>query len=114
VVVIEAVMVRSFREEAVIQRFKERVTQALGDRLDKIILFGSRSRGDAEEDSDFDFLVLVRRPEEEDKNRIRDIAWAVSLEYDTVVTILVSAKEDFREDRYFYLYENIQKEGRVV
>ncbi|MBI2359031.1 MAG: nucleotidyltransferase domain-containing protein, partial [Deltaproteobacteria bacterium] len=55
-------MVRSSWEEDVIQRFKERVTEALGDRLDKIILFGSRSRGDADEDSDFDFLVLVKDP----------------------------------------------------
>ena len=107
-------MVRSSKEEDIIQQFKERVTEALGDRLDKIILFGSRSRGDAEEDSDFDFLVLVKSPEEEDKDRVRDIAWEVSLEYDTVVTTLISTNEDFREERYFYLYENIHKEGRVV
>jgi predicted nucleotidyltransferase len=107
-------MVRFSEEDEVIRRFKERVTDALGGRLDKIILFGSRSRGDADEDSDFDFLVLVKRPGEEDRDRIRDIAWAVSLEYDTVVTTLVSAEENFREDRYFYLYENIHKEGRVV
>lgn len=71
-------------------------------------------RGDVEEDSDFDFLVLVKEPREEDKNRVRDVAWAISLEYDTVVTTLVSASKDFSEERYFYLYENIQKEGRVV
>lgn len=107
-------MVRSSWEEDVIQRFKERVTEALGDRLDKIILFGSRSRGDADEDSDFDFLVLVKDPGPKDRDRVRDIAWAISLEYDSVITTLVSATEEFREDRYFYLYENIQKEGRVV
>ncbi len=71
--VTEAFMVRSSKEEDIIQRFKERVTEALGDRLDRIILFGSRSRGDAEENSDFDSLVLVKSPEEEDKDRIRDM-----------------------------------------
>ena len=102
------------KEKEIIQRFKERATEAIGDRLDRIILFGSRSRGDAQEDSDFDFLVLVKQTKAEDKSRVRNIAREISLEYDTVVTALVASREDFKEDRYFYLYENIQKEGRVV
>src|SRR5207237_3450355 len=30
------------------------------------------------------------------------------------LTVLVVSISDFREDSYFYLYENIQKEGQVV
>ncbi len=106
-------MIKS-KESEIIRCFRDRVIEAFRDRLDRIVLFGSRSRGDAEEDSDFDFLVLVKRLEAGDKNRVQDIAWKISLEYDTVIAALVTSAEDFREDRYFYLYDNIQKEGRVV
>jgi predicted nucleotidyltransferase len=102
------------KEQEIIQHFKDRVTETLGDRLDRIVLFGSRARGDAEEDSDFDFLVIVRTPDNEDKKKIREITARLSIECDTVITALVVPSKDFREDRYFYLYENIQKEGRVV
>ena len=102
------------KEIEVIQRFKERVTEAIGDRLDRIVLFGSRARGDAEEDSDFDFLVTVKKQQVDDKNRVRQIAWELTLEYDTVITPLVTSSGDFVEERYFYLHENIHREGRVV
>ncbi len=102
------------QEEKIIQHFKERVTEPLGDRLDRIVLFGSRARGDAEEDSDFDFLVTVKNLQADDKDRVRQIAWELSLEYDTVITPLVIPVEDFVEEKYFYLHENIHKEGRVV
>ncbi len=102
------------KEKEIVQRFKERVTETFGDRLDRVVLFGSRARGDAEPDSDFDFLVTVRTLKKEDRNRVREIASDLSLEYDTVITVLLSPSKDCREDRYFYLYENIQKEGQVV
>jgi predicted nucleotidyltransferase len=110
---IRTVMLKN-KEKEVIKRFKIEVAKVLGDRLDRVVLFGSRARGDAEEDSDFDFLVIVRAPDNEDKKKIREITAQLSIEYDTVITALVIPSKDFREDRYFYLYENIQKEGRVV
>jgi uncharacterized protein len=38
----------------------ERVGRALGDRVRRVILFGSRARGEASPDSDFDLLVVLR------------------------------------------------------
>lgn len=49
-----------------------------------------------------------------DRKRVFEIAADLSLEYDTVLAVLVVPANDFTEDRYFYLYENIQKEGQVV
>ena len=102
------------KEKEVIKRFKNEVKESLEGRLDRIVLFGSRARGDAEPDSDFDFLVTVRRLQKSDRNTVREIASDLSLEFETVVTVLLLPTEDFREDRYFYLYKNIQKEGQVV
>ncbi|MGH7334469.1 MAG: nucleotidyltransferase domain-containing protein [Candidatus Rokuibacteriota bacterium] len=44
---------------AISQALTQRVLQTLGNRVCKIILFGSRARGDARPDSDFDLLVVL-------------------------------------------------------
>jgi predicted nucleotidyltransferase len=102
------------QEKEILKRFKAEVVNLLANRLDRVTLFGSRSRGDAEPDSDFDLLVTVRNLQKTDKERVSDVAADLSLEYGTVLTVLVLSTEDFTEDRYFYLYENIQKEGQVI
>ena len=106
-------MLRS-EEQEVLKRFKAEVKKVFGERLDRVVLFGSRSRGDADPDSDFDLLVTVESLDEADQKRVFDIAADLSLEYGTVLAVLVVPTNDFTEDRYFYLYENIQKEGQVV
>jgi len=40
-------------------RLKELVLQSQGDRVRRIVLFGSRARGDARPDSDYDLLVVM-------------------------------------------------------
>ena len=101
-------------EKEFLKRFKSEVEKALGHRLDRIVLFGSRSRGDADPDSDFDLLVTVKSLQPTDRKIVLKIAADLSLDYSTVLAVLVVPTNDFREDRYFYLYENIQKEGQVV
>ena len=101
-------------EKEVLTRFKTEVEKILANRLDRIVLFGSRSRGDAEPDSDFDLLVTVHGLQNTDKNKLFDVAADLSLEYGTVLTVLALATDEFTEDDYFYLYENIQREGQVV
>jgi Nucleotidyltransferase domain len=46
-------------DAAVAERLRERILQAFGERVRKIILFGSRARGDALPDSDYDVLVVL-------------------------------------------------------
>lgn len=45
---------------AIAHRLKELVLKIDGQDVQKIILFGSRARGDARADSDFDILVVLR------------------------------------------------------
>ncbi len=44
----------------VIARFRNAVTEIYGDRIERVVLFGSRARGDAREDSDYDIAVFLR------------------------------------------------------
>ena len=43
-----------------LQALIEHLRQNLGDRLDAVVLFGSRARGEATEESDWDLLIIVK------------------------------------------------------
>ncbi len=48
----------SAKDQRVISEFVNTVRNTFKGRAKKIILYGSRARGDADEESDYDFLVL--------------------------------------------------------
>jgi predicted nucleotidyltransferase len=43
----------------ILQRIKQTLQETYGDRFKGVILYGSEARGEAEEDSDIDLLVLL-------------------------------------------------------
>jgi predicted nucleotidyltransferase len=47
-------------EDLVLVRFRRELTETYGDRLERVVLFGSRSRGDARPESDYDVAVFLR------------------------------------------------------
>jgi predicted nucleotidyltransferase len=46
--------------DPVLDRFRAAVTEIYGDRLERLVLFGSRARGDFRPDSDYDIAVFIR------------------------------------------------------
>ncbi|MGY2050609.1 nucleotidyltransferase domain-containing protein [Methylobacterium sp. JK268] len=46
--------------DPVLTRFRRTVADLYGDRLDRLVLFGSRARGDCRPDSDYDVAVFLR------------------------------------------------------
>jgi predicted nucleotidyltransferase len=46
--------------DPVLARFRSAVTELYGERAERVILFGSRARGDAKPDSDYDIAVFLR------------------------------------------------------
>lgn len=46
----------------ILEELKAGLTALYGDRLDRVILYGSQARGDARPDSDIDVLVVLKEP----------------------------------------------------
>lgn len=46
--------------DPVLRRFRAALEALYGDRLARVVLFGSRARGDARADSDYDVAVFLR------------------------------------------------------
>jgi predicted nucleotidyltransferase len=50
------------QNEPVLKRFRAAVAEVYGDRLERVILYGSRARGDHQPDSDYDIAVFIKDP----------------------------------------------------
>ena len=46
--------------DPILKRFRAALNTLYGDRIERVVLFGSRARGDAREDSDFDVAVFLK------------------------------------------------------
>jgi len=60
-------------------------------------IFGSRSRGDAREDSDLDVFIKVERLDRSLREKIHDLAWEVGFEYDRVISTFVVTEVQIQE-----------------
>ena len=89
------------------------LSSALGSRLRKVILFGSRARGDHGLYSDYDVLVVVNELTPEIENAIDDVAGEVLVTYDAVISAFSMDEQAFGSRRGPFL-RNIRREGRLI
>jgi predicted nucleotidyltransferase len=112
----EAKTMRKIKTEdnPVLAAIKVRLNKALEDNVRQIILFGSRSRGSAERDSDYDILLPVDKRSRLLEDQVDDIAYEMLERYGVVVTIFVDEVKAFQGDQSEPLFCNIRQEGTVL
>ena len=57
--------------DPVLVRFRDALNKVYGDRLERVVLYGSRARGDARPDSDYDVAVFLRGADNRDPELYR-------------------------------------------
>lgn len=82
----------------------------------RIVIFGSRARGDATKDSDWDILVLTDYPVTiESERAFRNRLFDLEMESGEVFSTFVYQKDDWNgRHRVTPLYRNIQREGVII
>src|SRR5579883_2919380 len=53
-------MASQAQNDPILKRFRAALNEIYGNRIDRVVLFGSRARGDAQPDSDWDVAVFLR------------------------------------------------------
>ena len=91
---------------------------ALGDKLDRIILFGSYARGDYDSESDIDICILANIPREESTKWRRDInnrMPGIDLEYDMLVSLhVINSSMFYNHIDVLPFYKTVFQEGIEV
>jgi uncharacterized protein len=50
------------KDDAILIRFRAALGEVCGDRLERVVLYGSRARGDHRPDSDYDINIFIKDP----------------------------------------------------
>lgn len=82
-----------------------------------IVLYGSRARGEASAESDYDLLVLVDFPVTlEFEKKLRHAVMTIELEFDAVISFLLYERSEWEAPRLqaTSLYEAINEEGLLL
>lgn len=77
------------------QKLKKILFQRFGDITDRIILFGSRSKGTAQPDSDYDILIVLKTDYDWImENDILDACYQLDLEYNLLTDIKIISLQE--------------------
>lgn len=102
----------------VLEEFIIGVNKILGQRMKKIILYGSYARGDYKKNSDIDIMILTDFNDAElaeYRVKIRDLACDLELENNVVISPIVRNIEKYNERiDVIPFYMNVEKEGVVL
>ena len=99
----------------ILQNVAAESKKIFGSNLNSVILFGSYARGDYDEESDIDVLILVDLPSDElpaYRTHIDSLCGKLLLTYGIVVSAIEKDTETY--NRYASIlpfYKNIEKEG---
>jgi Predicted nucleotidyltransferases len=98
------------------KEFAGGVIKRFGDKIEKIILFGSVARGDHNKDSDIDVLVIVKEEPFKMQRMISEIVINILLnkeEYISAKTLSV-AEYEFQKKIDSGFFRSISKEGILI
>jgi uncharacterized protein len=100
------------RERRTLARFLERLEAAAGDRVEHVIFFGSKARGDAEPYSDVDLMVVADMAPEEVARLVSDLETEAGMS----LTPMLWTSDEFHHRQHLKtpLYINLRREGIEV
>jgi predicted nucleotidyltransferase len=103
-------------ERAGLAALVNRLRQHYGNDLLRVVLFGSKARGDFDDESDLDVLVVVRIADGGYRkywNEIVNIAWDIEFAYNLVITLVIKDEAGYTSmcKNRLLLARNIEKDG---
>lgn len=104
--------------QIVLDEVKNASERLYGNKLNRIILYGSYARGDNTEESDIDIMIILNCDAAEIRTLRKvtaEMASDISLEQEVFLSILLRDKKYFEDNlEILPFYQNVVKEGVAV
>jgi predicted nucleotidyltransferase len=99
------------QDDPVLKRFRAAVTEIYGERAERVVLYGSRARGDYKPDSDYDIAVFIKDPGSfyDESGRLAAIATDILENTGAVISATPFPAEAYRE-RTGFMHE-LRRDG---
>lgn len=99
----------------ILNEVKRRLKKIYGKRLKKVILYGSYARGDADDGSDIDLIILLENMDEPvtEMEKFSESIWKLDLKYDTVISVIPIEENVFKKRRLPVIL-NAKREGITI
>jgi len=106
------------QEKKVVEEYKNILIKLLGAKLDSIILFGSKARGETGKNSDIDLMILrTDKPKSAYDNLWQEAvkhSGELTLKYGNIdISPKIESKKNFN-DIYSPFFDRVKKEGIVL
>ena len=90
-------------DDPILKRFRAELDVLYGERIERVVLFGSRARGDARDDSDYDVAVFLHGLTDywREADRIADIGTNILYDTGAVINGLIFPAGAYRERTVF-------------
>jgi predicted nucleotidyltransferase len=103
-------------EQAGLTAYVDHLWRSYGDNLLRVVLFGSKARGDANEESDLDLFVVLRMGSGDYRrhwNELVDLAWEIQLTHGIIISFILKDEPSYLKMRRdgLLLARNIDKDG---
>ena len=103
------------RDRKIVAEFKSRFSGKMLARIRRVIVYGSRVRDNAPDDSDLDLMVLVDEIAPGLEERLDEAAYSVMWEHDfrPIISLKVFTEARYRSAlaRGYSFYRNVEREG---
>jgi uncharacterized protein len=87
------------KADPILSRFRAALGEIYGDRLERVVLYGSRARGDEQPDSDYDIAVFIKEPSRlvDELLRVASVTTDILLDTGAVISSLPFRAGAYRE-----------------
>ena len=106
------------RDRALVIDFKRSLPSEMLRQVKRLIVFGSRARGETTEDSDLDMIALVNEKKPNIEKKLEDIAYQIMENYDfkPIISLKVFEESQFYNaiNKGFSFYRHVEEEGVVI
>ena len=100
-------------EERIILEFKKRISDTFPDKILRVLLYGSKARGDDSVDSDIDIMVITRENDWRLGDDIRKIGYELDepLDYRFSIQVIPETRIKYMQENNFQFARNFLNDG---